>query len=588
MASCLTLTNPNDAIDAEFGGYSIAGNKTENQDAFAAQRPESAATRRIKGIVACLADGASCSERAQEASQTSVTLFIQDYYSTPESWSIQESGARVINSLNSWLFHNGSQSVNQEKSLVTTFSTVIFKSNTAHILHIGDSRIYRFRDQQLNCITTDHVNNGMNGNSHLTRALGIDHRIEVDYLKKSVKVDDIFVCTSDGVHGFLTDQQLNQLLSEDHPSLEEKAKSIVNRALQNGSNDNLSCLLIRASHVPEHSIEEWHQRLSLLKIPPILQVGNKIDCFEVLQVIHSGARSHVYLVQNRMTKKQFILKAPDERFSDDPQYLEGFSREGWAGRRLNHPQIMQIYSRPDTSPFLYHVCEYIEGQTLRQWMLDNPKPPLETVRKITEQMMKSVRVLQRNGMVHRDLKPENFILDQKGHIHLIDFGTVQIDSLEECTLIADEAPVGSVHYIAPEYFSQTKGSHVSDIFSLGVIIYEMLTGKVPYKSPASREASAYAKLSWNYHSAKQHRKDLPRWLDFTLKKACHPQPNKRYFAMSELLSDLHKPSEATIKQLEAAPLAERNPILLWKSISFILFVILVLQTGYLVTLLQET
>ena len=125
-----------------FGGATSAGAKAQNQDAFAALLPD-ASTRRSRGAVACLADGVSCSENAQLASETSVTTFIQDYFSTPESWNVQTASARVLSALNAWLYHQGQVALARHNGLVTTFTGIILKSQTAHVLHTGDSRLYR-------------------------------------------------------------------------------------------------------------------------------------------------------------------------------------------------------------------------------------------------------------------------------------------------------------------------------------------------------------------------------------------------------------------------------------------------------------
>ncbi|HSB96371.1 MAG TPA: protein phosphatase 2C domain-containing protein, partial [Spongiibacteraceae bacterium] len=141
-------------LQVEFGGSSSAGIKPGNEDAFAAQQPNGGA-RLLKGITACIADGASCSAQAQLASETAVTHFINDYYSTPDTWPVRVAAARVLSALNSWLYHHGKQSALVHNGLVTTFSAVIVKSTTAHIFHCGDSRIYRYRDGVLEQLTRD-------------------------------------------------------------------------------------------------------------------------------------------------------------------------------------------------------------------------------------------------------------------------------------------------------------------------------------------------------------------------------------------------------------------------------------------------
>lgn len=571
-----------DHLSVEVGGYSIAGVKERNEDAFAAKLPTSAGVVSYKGIVACVADGVSCSENAQQASMTSVTQFIEDYYSTPDSWSVKKSAARVLTSLNSWLFHHGQQSDLRHNGLVTTFSAAILKSTTAHLLHAGDSRIYRFRDGRLKQLTRDHAHKQYGRKSFLTRALGMDSRLEVDYHQVSLQVGDLLVLTTDGVHEFLNLEESIDLLIDADAGLEAAAKASVERALANGSEDNLSCLLVRVASLPKADVDEVHRQLTSLIIPPVMQEGNKIDHLEVVRVLYSGTRSHLYLVKDKQTGRELVLKAPSENFAEDPQYLEGFIREQWVGRRLNSPWVMKIYERPHESPFLYHLCEYVEGQTLRQWMHDNPTPSLDAVRTMTESIIRGVRVFQRMGMVHRDLKPENIIITPQKKAMIIDFGTVQVEGLDEISsTLEEEVPVGSVDYIAPEYLRGEKGLHYSDIFSVGVIVYEMLTGKLPYKTSAAQQRNPQRYQDWHYHSARSARKDIPQWLDLALEKACAESPVKRYHVMSEFLADIITPNSHLVSERDSAPLIRRNPLLFWQWVSALLFVTVLVEAWLL-------
>tara|TARA_R110002094_G_scaffold62423_4_gene72939 strand:+ start:10334 stop:12178 length:1845 start_codon:yes stop_codon:yes gene_type:complete len=576
---------PHSELRVTFGGHSIAGVKKRNEDAFAAYLPSSEGVNHLKGIVTCIADGVSCSENAQLASQTAVTLFVDDYYSTPESWTVKISAARVLSSLNSWLYHHGRQDYQPQNGAVTTFSAAVFKSQTAHLFHAGDSRIYRLRDGTLEQLTTDHSNHGSGGQEYLTRALGMDSHLEVDYIQTELEQNDVFLLSTDGVHDTLSKNDLITLIQVPSPhspknTLEEVAAEIVDQALAQGSEDNLSCLLVRIEELPMEDINELHRKLTQKTIPPVMEPGMTIDNYIVQKVIYSGPRSHLYLVTHPDHADRFVLKAPSVNFAEDAQYLEGFMREEWVGRRVDNKGVMKILSKDDKSQFLYHLCEYVEGKTLRQWMYDNPQPPLEKVRDICQGIVQSLRVFQRLGMVHRDLKPENIIIDENEQIKLIDFGTVQVSGLNEINSpLHEECPVGSVDYIAPEYLMNQKGTYLSDLFSLGVIVYEMLTGKQPFNLSNTHRRTPKNFGEWRYHSAQDYRPNLPLWLDLSLEKATSPNPIGRYSALSEFYTDLCIPNQVMVNKREHAPLLEKNPVRLWKMISAILLIIVVLQAA---------
>ncbi len=572
-----------------YGGFSTKGVKKENQDSFAAYQPTLGITR-YKGIAACIADGVSCSENAQHASTTSVTTFLKDYYSTPDSWDVKTAGQRVLGPLNAWLYHHGQQASARHNGLVTTFSGIVLKSNTAHIFHIGDSQILRLRGDTLEPLTRTHTHQHGNGHALLSRALGMDSNLDVDYSTTDIKVGDLLVATTDGVHGFISYQELRQLLNPlktikkiNQSAVELVAKAIVELALANHSDDNLTCFILRVESVPEKNIEEAHQELTTRVIPPVLNVGDKIDTYQVESVIYNGTRSHLYRAVDRRNKKHYVLKAPSLSFRDDLVYLEGFVREQWVGSRINHENIMRIEPAEPNGRFLYHTCEEIKGNTLRQWIHDHPQASLHDVRTIVKQLITALRTLQRAGIIHRDLKPENIMITTDGLVKLIDFGTVSVRGLAEINSpVREDAPVGSVNYIAPETVVDGTAIMQSDLFSLAVIVYEMFAQVLPYQMEKVQRRGAKSVSEWKYQSLRIHRPDLPLWLDLALQKASHPSYRQRYDAYSEFWNDLLKPNAELMQSYQRRPLVEQHNDRIWQAISFVLLMIVIIQWYFLV------
>ena len=564
-----------------FGGYSSKGIKEENQDAFAALVP-SAHELQAKGAIAALADGVSSASKAAQASQLAVTQFINEYYATPETWSTKKSAAKVLTSLNQWLFSQGGMYGEQQQWL-TTFSSLILKSTTGYIFHVGDSRISKYRGQRLEQITRDH--NRKSGANHavLTRALGADNRLKVDVHQVDLQVGDIFMLSCDGVHDFVCSKKLLAFLNSlpeapNNADLEQVSKNIVEQAICDGSDDNVSCLLVHVNTVPQRKLDEIERDLLDKAIPPAMQVGMKLDGYVVRKVIHASIRSHLYLVENEHDNKRYVLKAPSANFADDSLYLQGFMREAWVGERVSHANVMRISQGEKNSKFLYHLCEYVEGQTLSEWMHDNPKPSIAQVRDIIRQIIAALRAFQRLELVHRDLKPDNVMIDSFGQIKLIDYGTVFVASLDENQEnIQETVPQGSLNYIAPETLLQLQADNRSDLFSLGVICYEMLTGELPYKPMKRAEVTFSHYNEWKYRSSKQFRPELPLWLDFALEKATAADPHSRFQAFSELQSELGKPNSSAIEEYRSQPLLQRNPVKFWQGMSFILTVALLIS-----------
>lgn len=559
-----------------FGGKSSAGLKSINQDAFAAHLPENSDLE-FKGGAAVIADGVSSCAESHIASQTSVTSFMQDYFSTPHSWSVRNSVSRVMTALNSWLHKENAQSSREKDSLLCTFSALIIKSNSVHWFHVGDSRIYHLQDGQLEQLTQDHILKS-GGKNYLARALGGDRHLEVDYATRSVKEGDMLLMTTDGVHEFLSSRDIKETLSNDFNNPEKAADSLIHKALEKGSDDNLTALIVCIDDLPNETLDESHKRLIELPIPPVMTIGNKIDGYEVLDVIFSGTRSHMYLVKDTGNDQQYILKAPSTNFSEDTLYLDGFIREEWVGQRIDHPNVMKTFPSHHDKNFLYYLGEHIQGMNLRQWMNDNPTPSLDEVRQLTKQIVQGLRAFQRADMVHQDLKPENIMINQDGRIKILDFGTVKIAGIEEMTSPLDKSiPQGSVNYVAPEYLLGEPGNFRSDLFSLGVIVYEMITGKLPFKEMSTNDVKLKSYADMDYTPALHQRKGLPLWVEGCLRKALQPNPRFRYEALSEFQQDLAHPNQSLESKIKHQPMLEKNPMLVWKVIAAIMLGLNILQ-----------
>ncbi len=568
-----------DVLAISVGQYSDKGRKDINQDFHGVWVPKEPVLS-TKGIAIAIADGISSSAVSHIASEVSVRSLLDDYFCTSETWSVKKSADQVLTASNSWLHSQSQKSehrFDKNKGYVCTLSAMIIKSTTAYIFHLGDSRIYRLRKGELTQLTDDHRTWVSREQSYLSRAMGIYPHLEYDYQSLVIEKGDTFIFATDGVYEHVNSDFMIAVASNPVIDINDVAKLLVDTAYKLGSDDNLTAQIVRIDSLPSQDITERVQQLTELPFPPILEVRDKFDGFKIVRNLHATSRSHVYLAEDNETQSNLpiVIKTPSVDLQDDPAYLERFLMEEWIAKRISSAHVLKPCELTRKRHYLYTAFEFIDGQTLTQWMIDNPKPSLQSVREIVGQIAKGLQAFHRLEMLHQDIRPENIMIDTSGVVKIIDFGSTKVAGLMEMThSIEHQNILGTAQYTAPEYFLGEVGAPRSDLFSLGVITYQMLTGKLPYGAEVSRSRTKSAQNKLRYHTALHDEREIPVWVDDTLKHALHPNPYKRYQELSEFIYDLSQPSKAFLSKAKA-PLLERDPVVFWQSISVILVITII-------------
>lgn len=565
-----------DRLQITVGQSSDRGRKAVNQDFYAAYLPREPQLS-AKGAAVALADGISSSDVGQVASQTAVRSFLEDYYATSEAWSVKRSARQVILATNSWLHslsRQGPHPDDRDRGYVCTLSAMILKATTAHIFHVGDARLYRLRGGSLEQLTEDHRIWLSRNEDYLGRALGADRHVEIDYLSLPLERDDIFLFATDGVYEHLAPRFLANTVRRHGSDLDAAAKALVNEAYQQGSTDNLTVQLIRIEALPEDDIDEHQRRRTELPFPPALEPGTQFDGFDILRELHASHRSHVYLARDRQSDTRVALKTPAPELRNDPVLLDRFLTEEWIARRITSPHVIKAPLPDRRRRYTYIIMELVEGRTLTQWMRDHPDPPLEKVRDLVDQMARGLRGFHRQEMVHQDIRPDNILIDEAGTVRIIDLGSTRVAGLTDGrAMFAEGRLLGTQQYSAPEYFLGAGGSARSDVFSLGVVTYHMLTGTLPYGTQVPKARTRAAQHKLKYDSALNHNPNLPVWVDGALRRAVHPNPERRYADADELAYDLRHPRRELLNA-GSTPLMERHPVRFWQGVAAILAVLL--------------
>jgi len=564
-------------LTVSIGQASDKGRKAINQDFYGAHTPKEPLLT-SKGVAISLADGISSSEVSQYASQVAVKSFLEDYYCTPDSWTVKTASQRVLTAANSWLYlqtRNSPYRYSVDRGYVCTFSALVIKSNTAHIFYVGDTRVYRVSGNHLEQLTEDHRLWVSNDKSYLRRALGMSDQLELDYRTIAVEVGDLFILATDGIYEFTEEGIITETINNNSENLNTAASMIIQEALKQGSDDNLSIQIVRIDQLPQYEIDEVHQQLTTLPFPPELKPRMEFDGYEIMRELQKTARSHIFLAIDKASDEQVVIKVPSAELRDNTDYLERLLMEEWVARRINNAHVLKPCIQDRKRNYFYITTEFIKGQTLKQWMIDNSNPNIESVRTIIEQVATGLRAFHRQEMFHQDLRPDNVMIDETGTVKIIDFGSVHVAGLaENKTATKQSTMLGTALFTAPECFLGVPGSKQADMFSLGVICYQMLTGKHPYGTHIAKCRTSAEQHRLKYRSILDEKKKIPAWVDEAIKKAVHLDPHKRYESLSEFVYDLRHPNKAFLNKTRP-PLMEQNPVAFWQTISAILIVIII-------------
>ncbi|WP_302188392.1 Stk1 family PASTA domain-containing Ser/Thr kinase [uncultured Lactobacillus sp.] len=259
------------------------------------------------------------------------------------------------------------------------------------------------------------------------------------------------------------------------------------------------------------------------------------DRYRIVDTLGEGGMANVYLADDIILKRQVAVKIIRLDLQKDSQVTARFEREALATSELSHPNIVSVFDVGSDHGLPYMVMEYVKGPDLKEYIQDNTPIPLPKVIKIMDQILSAMSLAHKHGVIHRDLKPQNILMDENGNIKIADFGIAV--ALNQTTITQTNSVLGSVHYMSPE---QTRGGMVtkqSDIYSLGIILYELLTGQVPFNGETP-VVIALKHAEDEIPSLCKQNKDIPQALENVVLKATAKDPRDRYASVDEMKADL--------------------------------------------------
>ena len=572
MAADPAVVSPSGLL-VEVGQASQRGGRAHNED-YAACYVGTAAERLSTGVIAALSDGMGGAKGGRTAAEVTVRGFIDACLGQAATLGMARIGARAVDSVNRWV-HTLGRTDGALNGMACTLSALVLTGRRAHVVHVGDSRAYRLRDDKLTLLTRDHTL-GAPGTSHaLTRAVGAQDILRADHAADASRVHDRYLLCSDGVHGALSQQQIYAALCK-RAAPQETARQLVDDAAGVPDADNCTAIVIDVLALPATQYTDLEHALGdrPLMAPP--SSGAVVDGYLLGEMLGDGPYTRVFRATDQVDGRLVILKFPKARPGLEDIQRTALLREAWIASQVRSPFVTEALEPPaERRSCVYGVLPCYEGETLEARLLRRPAPGVAAGLDIAIKLAKGVAALHRAGIVHRDIKPENVILQPDGGLKLIDLGVARLPQLEDTELA--NSP-GTPSYMAPELFAGAQADEASDLFALGVTIYRVFSGGAyPYG-----EIEAFSQPRFGRPAPlSKHRPESPAWLDHVLARAIAVDRQSRFADTIELAFELENGSVRAIpRSVLRQPLYERNPTRFWQIVSALLLIALLVSLAH--------
>jgi serine/threonine protein phosphatase PrpC len=568
------MTEPK--LNIQVGFSSLQGRREDNQD-FGSYTQPNCKDAVLHGWVAAVADGMGGAKGGRVAAETCVRSFFDGFYSVSETLGVEPAAAKCLAAINSWIHAQGQKDPNLA-GMATTFSALILRGRQAHLIHVGDSRIYRLRDKSLEKLTEDHTSKQPDMAHILYRAVGIENALRTDCDSFTLEAHDRFLLCSDGLHAALREADIRQILLA-RAAPDSSAQALTDLALAKGSQDNITALVVDVIGLPPPDRSLLRETLTTLPLRELPSVGETVDGYALQKLICTGRYSSLFQAQDTKGGSAVVLKFPHPNLASESDYYSAFVREAWIGCRVHSPWVAEtVAPAPSRQSRLYTVMPFYDGDTLELRINRGQPVGLEEGVVIGQRLCKAIHALHRLRIIHRDIKPDNILLLAGGGLKLLDLGVARLPAFEEDL----DAPIpGTPSYMAPEQFNGERGNEASDQFAAAATLYRLFAGgPYPY---GEIEPFTHPRFHGRLKSLSVCRPDLPAWLDAVLALALAIDPNERYADIIELAYELEN-GLAKGGQIKPQKRAwyERNPLLFWKLTSAILFCLLMVCAAKLV------
>jgi hypothetical protein len=541
------------------GASSSSSATSESADVYVIHKGEvfdrKAFDRPGRGIIAAVARGIGAGPRAREAAHIALHGLLEGYFGAAATLGPGRAAGLALGSANAWMF--GQSRADPGHPMAASLTALIFVGRRVRIIHVGDCRVYRRRGSQLTPLTSDHVHPAADGTGLLTRSVGGDSELQMDYLEDACEPADRYFILSKGSFAATPSARLADLLTAT-PTADEAAGLIVASIPDQTGASTATAIVIDVLKAPDSSFDEMAAAFLRLPIRGAPRDGENWDGFLLGRTLYRSRYTTLKLARDTLGDKDVVLKIPLPSMLHDEVFRAGFLREAWVGATVHSPRIASyIEVAPERRSSLYLVLPYYRGETLEARLSrTDPIAYLEGVG-LALKLCAAVQDLAALQIVHRDLKPENILLLPGDEIKLLDLGLAYLPGVDEPD---DDRLGGTTRYMAPELFRKQPADQCSEVFSLGVTVYRLFSGgPFPF---GQRETIPLQRL----------RPDLPAWLGQCLIGAMEKNRERRFKDASEFARALeHGLSQGAAQPLGTLPPQHRwiDPLRLWQGLTLL-------------------
>ncbi|HEV2394646.1 MAG TPA: protein kinase [Verrucomicrobiae bacterium] len=519
--------------------------REDNEDFVLFWEPAEFDLRQRLGSVAILADGVGGEGNGGVASRLATETALAIFKESKPDGSVTDTIRQMFDTAAAKVF----QATQHNGRMATTLNVALFRHDKVTIAHVGDSRAYLIRAGKIKRLTTDHSYTSLQvklglllerkamtspHRSTLTRSIGYEPMCHYDITTLPLQQGDIILQCTDGLYGFLLDDEILDAVVKYHPG--EACKRLLALTEKRQVSDNVSLQIVQVWEVDRSKTLPPEAR-GRSGLGSDLGVGTLLDDrFEITDVIAKSGMASLFKANDRKTGEAVAIKVPYLQIESDPGGFDRFRREEEIGLQLQHPYILKIIPVENKSrPYL--VMEYLEGQTLSE-LLKNVRPlPEPDAVKIASRICEALEYMHQKGVVHRDLKPQNIMLCNDGAIRVMDFGIARAQQSRRLTFVGFTPAMGTPDYMAPEQVRGSRGDQRTDIYSLGAILYEMTTGDPPFGGD-----SAYvimnARVTGDPIAPRKLNPKLTPVLEEIILHAMERDPKRRYQSAADMKREL--------------------------------------------------